>query len=222
MEKSFRPRIKICCIENIEEARMAIRYGADALGFVSEMPSGPGVISLNLIRKIIKEIPAGVSTFLLTSKRDAESIIKDQKYCRANTIQICDSLLEGSYAELKDAMLGISIVQVVHVRGKESVFEAVKVSAYVDAILLDSGNQNTKVKELGGTGRVHDWKISKEIREKLNIPIYLAGGLNPDNVIEAIEEVRPFGLDICSGLRTNGKLDEKKLEMFTSEIFALY
>lgn len=193
---------------------MAIRYGASALGLVSEMPSGPGVIPETLIAEIAAIVPPGVATFLLTSKQDATSIIAQQRRCGVNTIQICDRLEEGSYDELRDAMPGISLVQVVHVGGEESIDEAVLVSRWVNAILLDSGNQSLAVKELGGTGRAHDWNISRRIREQVDLPVFLAGGLKAENVREAVDEVRPFGVDLCSGVRTNGKLDEEKLAAF--------
>jgi phosphoribosylanthranilate isomerase len=83
---------------------------------------------------------------------------------------------------------------------------------------LDSGNQSLAIKELGGTGRSHDWEISRRIRERLNVPIFLAGGLNPDNVITAIRQVKPFGVDVCNGVRTNGKLDEVKLSQFFTQV----
>ncbi len=90
----------------------------------------------------------------------------------------------------------------------------------VDAILLDSGNQKLAVKELGGTGRTHDWRISRQIVESVHVPVFLAGGLTPENVLVAIRKVRPFGLDICSGLRTNGHLDEEKVQQFFASIAA--
>ena len=214
-------RVKICCISSIEEAELAIKYGASALGLVSEMPSGPGVISENLIREITAIIPPGVSSFLLTSKQDALSIIEQQKRLRTNTIQICDRIINGSYEQLKSSLPGISIVQVIHVTGKESVEEAKYVSQFVDGILLDSGNQSLEVKELGGTGKVHDWSLSKQICESVNVPVFLAGGLNPSNVKEAINFVQPFGVDICSGVRTDGKLDENKLCNFFNEVNSL-
>lgn len=197
---------------------MAIKYGASAIGLVSEMPSGPGVIDEDLITQIADSTPPGLSTFLLTSKQNVNEIIEQQKKCRTNTIQICDRLMNGSYKELKDSLPGVKIVQVVHVTGKDSIDEAIEVSKNVDAILLDSGNQSLKIKELGGTGRVHDWSISKTIRESIAVPLFLAGGLNPENVVEAIEYVNPYGVDICSGVRTNGKLDEKKLRNFFENI----
>lgn len=197
---------------------MAIRYGASALGLVSEMPSGPGVISEKLIAKIAAVVPPAVATFLLTSKQNATEIIAQQRRCGVNTIQICDRLEEGTYHEMRRAMPGVSLVQVIHVGGEESIEEAALVAHHVDAILLDSGNQALAVKELGGTGRAHDWSISLRIRESLQVPVLLAGGLNAQNVREAIEQVGPFGVDLCSGVRTNGKLDDEKLGAFFRQL----
>src|SRR5215216_2449660 len=104
-------RVKICCISSLEEARMAIGFGASALGLVSQMPSGPGVIAEDLICTIAAAIPPAVSSFLLTSEQDAEDIIAQQRRCGTNTIQICDRLERGTYAELRRALPGIRIVQ---------------------------------------------------------------------------------------------------------------
>jgi phosphoribosylanthranilate isomerase len=193
---------------------MAIKYGASALGLVSAMPSGPGPISEDLIAEIAADIPPPLGTFLLTSKQDAGAIIQQQKRTGVNTIQICDRVEVGTYAKLRADLPGISLVQVIHVTGPESIAEAVEIAPSVDAILLDSGNQALAIKELGGTGRTHDWTISVRIREAIEIPLFLAGGLNPMNVADAIHQVQPFGIDLCSGVRTNGALDETKLSAF--------
>ncbi len=211
-------RVKICCIKSFEEAEMAIRYGASALGFVSAMPSGPGPISEDLIAEIIPRVPAGILTFLLTSKQDAPSIIDQQRRTRANTLQLVDAVSFETYGELRRALPGVSIVQVVHVTGSDAVGTATSVSPFVDALLLDSGNPNLPIKQLGGTGRAHDWTISKMICSQVAIPVYLAGGLNPENVAEAIRLVCPFGVDLCSGVRTNGALDESKLSRFFAQV----
>ncbi|MBU7015186.1 MAG: phosphoribosylanthranilate isomerase, partial [Theionarchaea archaeon] len=179
MDPTKIPRVKICCIASIEEAWLAIRQGASALGLVSDMPSGPGVIGEALIAEIAARVPPGVSSFLLTSKQDTRPIIEQQKRTRANTIQICDRLVHGTYEELREELPGVSLVQVIHITGKEAVEEAVLTADHVDALLLDSGNQFLKVKELGGTGRSHDWGISRDIREIVHTPVFLAGGLNP-------------------------------------------
>jgi phosphoribosylanthranilate isomerase len=212
------PRIKICCISSENEARMAIENGASAIGLVARMPSGPGPIADDLIRQIAKTVPPPVATFLLTSETSVKEIIEHHHRTNTNTIQIVDSLSSGTYSQLKAALPGVKIVQVIHVIDERSVDEAIIISEMVDALLLDSGNPNLKIKELGGTGRVHDWKLSRQIRDKSKCPIFLAGGLNPDNVRQAIDEVQPFAVDVCSGVRSDGKLDRQKLELFFSRV----
>ena len=214
MDATTKPRVKICCIASVAEAWMAIEHGASAIGLVSAMPSGPGPIAEELIAEIAAPVPPGVASFLLTCKQDVASIIDQQRRTRVNTIQICDRLVDGTYEDLRQALPGISLVQVIHVTGPEAVHEALAISSHVDAILLDSGNQSLRVKELGGTGRTHDWALSRAIRESVEVPVYLAGGLKPENVAEAIRAVGPFGVDVCSGLRTDGRLDESKLKSF--------
>lgn len=218
MKPTRTPRVKICCISSAEEAALAIECGASALGLVSHMPSGPGVISDEQIAEIAATVPPAIGTFLLTSRQRVADIIEQQRFCRTNTIQICDHLIEGAHRDLKDALPGISVVQVVHVNCPESSEEAARVAAHVDAILLDSGNQKLVIKELGGTGRTHDWTLSRAIRERIDVPLFLAGGLTPENVGQAIEEVEPFGLDVCSGVRTDGRLDAVKLQQFLAAV----
>jgi phosphoribosylanthranilate isomerase len=212
------PRVKICCIRNVAEAALAIRHGASALGLVSAMPSGPGVIAEETIAEIAATVPPGVATFLLTSRRDADFIITQQRRCRVNTLQLCDSVEPGCHAKLRTNLPGIALVQVIHVNGPESVDEAIAVADKVDALLLDSGNEKLPVKELGGTGRTHDWRISRKIVDSVRAPVFLAGGLTPENVATAIREARPFAVDVCTGLRTDGNLDEAKVRRFFENI----
>ena len=218
MQPVSRPRVKVCCIASVAEAWLAIEHGASAVGLVSAMPSGPGPIPEELIAEIAGTIPPGVSSFLLTCQEDVDAIVDQQRRTRVNTIQVCDRLPPGSYARLREELPGVSLVQVVHVNGPEAVEEAIAIAPEVDAILLDSGNQSLPIKELGGTGRTHDWHLSRAIRESVAVPLYLAGGLKPENVAAAIREVRPFGVDVCSGLRTEGRLDPQKLTAFFQEI----
>ncbi len=197
---------------------MAIDHGASAVGLVSAMPSGPGPIPEKLIAEIVSGLPPAVSSFLLTCQQEAEAIIDQQRRLRVNTIQLCDRLASGTHQVLREAMPGISLVQVIHVTGAESIDEAISVAPFVDGILLDSGNQTLPVKELGGTGRTHDWSVSRRIREIVSIPVFLAGGLNSANVAGAIRQVGAFGVDVCTGVRTDGKLDATKLSSFFAEI----
>ena len=199
---------------SVAEAEMAVAYGASALGLVSEMPSGPGIISEREIREIAESVPPGIGTFLLTSLVDADEIVEQHHRCKTNTIQLTDRLEGGSYDDIRVALPGIKIVQVVHVQGAEAIEEAQQVAEGVDGLLLDSGNQQLPIKELGGTGRRHDWRISRKIRAKIDKPLFLAGGLRPENVSDAVLKVAPYGLDVCSGVRTDDQLDEEKLRRF--------
>ncbi len=207
-------KVKICCISSIKEAQIAINHGASALGLVGDMPSGPGIISDDLIAQISKTVPPPISTFLLTSETNADAIINHYKKVNTSTIQIVDALNDRQYHKIRTELPHIKLVQVIHVIDNNSVKEAIEVSEFVDAILLDSGNPNLITKELGGTGRTHNWELSKDIRKSINVPLFLAGGINKENVRQAIDFVEPFGIDLCSSVRTNGQLDEKKLEDF--------
>lgn len=213
-----KPSIKICCISSVLEAQIAIKAGASALGLVGHMPSGPGIISDALIAEIAASVPKYIETFLLTSETTCDAIITHHAKVSTTTIQIVDRLTKGTYQELKAALPNIKIVQVLHILNDTAIAQALALSEFVDALLLDSGNPNLNTKELGGTGRIHNWDISKTIVEKVNIPVYLAGGLNPNNALKALQYVQPFGLDLCSGLRTNGTLDTDKLHLFFKNI----
>ncbi len=206
--------VKICCIATLDEARLAVSAGASALGLVSAMPSGPGPIDEAKIAEIAAAIPPPTETFLLTALTDAEWVADQQRRCGTTAVQLVDALEEIELRRLRRLLPGIRLVQVIHVTGPESVDEARAAAPLVDTILLDSGNPRLAVKELGGTGRVHDWATSQRIRESVGVPVLLAGGLHPGNAREAFDRVKPAGLDVCSGLRLNGRLDAGKLHGF--------
>jgi len=212
------PRIKVCCIASLAEARLAIEHGADALGLVSSMPSGPGPIPDERIREIAATVAPPVRTFLLTSRTDVGTIAAQVRAAGVTTVQVVDHVVLGTQSELRMALPDTEIVQVIHVRGEVSVQEALAAAPFVDALLLDSGNPDLAVKELGGTGRAHDWTVSRRIRDSVDVPVWLAGGLTPDNVAAAIAVVRPYGVDICNGVRTDGQLDPRKLEAYVTAI----
>lgn len=211
-------RVKVCCIASVEEARLAVAWGASALGLVSEMPSGPGVIPAERIAEIAAAAPPGVATFLLTSRTDPDEIAEQQRRSGVGVLQLCDEPAPGARLALRRALPGVKLVQVIHVRDADSLEEARAAAPEVDALLLDSGRPDLPVKELGGTGRVHDWATSRAIREVVDVPVYLAGGLHPGNVAQAIAIVRPFGVDLCSGIRVDGRLDESLLSRFMQAV----
>ena len=218
---SVHPRVKICCIKSVAEARLAVAHGANAIGLVSRMPSGPGPISEELIAEIAATVPPSIATFLLTSLTDTDAVISQHHRCRTSVIQLVDALTRGTHADLRRALPGIRLVQVIHVLGEDSVAEAAAVAPHVDALLLDSGNPRLAVKELGGTGRTHNWTHSRRIVETCGKPVFLAGGLRPDNLAAAQAQVRPFGFDLCTGVRTNDVLDVAKLSAFFNAVHAL-
>lgn len=211
-------RIKVCCISSLQEARTAVEAGAHALGLVSAMPSGPGPIDENLIAEIASRVPPGVDTFLLTCNHDAPSIIEQLRRTRCRTVQLVDEIEDSVYSAIRFELPNVRIVQVIHVQDRGAIDEARAAAEHVDAILLDSGRPKAVIKELGGTGRTHDWAISAALREAVSVPVFLAGGLNASNAAAAIGAVRPFGLDLCSGVRSNGRLDAAKLGSFFAAV----
>lgn len=200
---------------------MAVGHGASALGLVSEMPSGPGVIPEEKIAEIAAKTPPGVATFLLTCLTRSGDIVAQADRTGVSTVQLCDRVAPGTVAAVRAARAGLKLVQVVHVKDERAVAEAEAAASAADAVLLDSGDPEGALKELGGTGRRHDWAISARIRESLSVPLFLAGGLDPENVGDAVRQVRPYGLDVCSGLRTGGRLDEGKLSRFFAAVRAV-
>jgi len=197
---------------------MAVAAGAWALGLVAEMPSGPGPISDEEIAAIVPAVPEGVETFLLTSRTEADGVVAHQRFCGTTTIQMVDHVPHGELVKIRKALPGTRLVQVIHVLDEGSIEEARAVRPLVDMILLDSGKPNAERRTLGGTGDTHDWDLSLAIRESIGIPVFLAGGLKPENVADAVRHVRPFGVDLCSGIRTQGRLDQAKLDAFFSSV----
>lgn len=215
-------KVKICCIKNIEEAEMAIRHGANVLGLVGNMPSGPGVIDDETIAEIVKTIPNHIETFLLTSETDAQAIIEHHQKVNTSAIQIVDELKTGTYSDIRQVIPNVKIVQVLHVIDQSIIAKAKSIENEVGYILLDSGNPNLEIKELGGTGRTHNWEISKQLIRSVAVPVFLAGGLRASNVQQAMQQVQPYGIDLCSGVRENDELDEEKLKYFFDKINHLH
>lgn len=209
-------RIKVCCIASVAEAHIAVAAGASALGLVSAMPSGPGVIDEGLIAEIAAQVPPLVATFLLTSLQDADAIVVQHRRCGTSTLQLVDHVPHDHLRRLRTALPATKLVQVIHVCDESALAEACAVAPFVDALLLDSGNQRLAVKELGGTGRTHDWRLSRRIRDAVEVPVLLAGGLHAGNAAAAITTVRPFALDVCTGVRANGALSAERLAAFVA------
>ena len=210
----IRPLVKVCCISSLTEAKMALTAGADLLGLVSEMPSGPGIISLVDIAKIVKALPKKTRTVLLSSKRSCLDILHQHDLVKTWGIQLVDNIPLKELQQLRKTLPETHLLQVVHVQDGGAISQVLFLESLVDTILLDSGNPGAKIKTLGGTGQTHDWRINREICDQNATPVLLAGWLKPDNIIAAMRAVRPSGYDLCSGVRTEGKLDKQKLDLF--------
>lgn len=211
-------QLKVCCIASVAEAELAIAHGANAVGLVSAMPSGPGVIEDAAIREIAAAVGRRARRFLLTSRREPTAMIAQVREAGIDTLQIVDAVSADTRARLRDALPDTRLVQVIHVRGEADVDEALTVAPEVDELLLDSGNPTAAVKELGGTGRTHDWALSRRIVEGAGRPVWLAGGLRPENVATAVAAVGPHGVDVCSGLREGGALSPGRLRAFVTAL----
>lgn len=216
----MRTRVKVCCIASVEEALIAITAGADALGLVAAMPSGPGCIADNRIAEIAAATPPPVATFLLTSEITADAIAAHVRRTHPTAVQIVSHIAPAQSAELARMAPAIRRVQVIHVEGPEALEMITAYAPHVHAFLLDSGRPNAATPELGGTGRSHDWDVSAAFVRGSPRPVFLAGGLNATNVGRAIRAVRPFGVDLCSGVRTDGRLDTEKLASFMAAVRA--
>ena len=214
----MRTRIKICCIASPAEAAMAVECGADALGLVGRMPSGPGPIDDELIARIARGVPAAVETFLLTAETVAEAITDHARRAGTTAVQVVSPIAPRESQRLARLLPATRRVQVIHVEDAGALGLVDAYSPFVDAFLLDSGRPGLAVPELGGTGRVHDWNLSAEFVRRSPRPVFLAGGLNAGNVAQAVRNVRPYGVDVCSSLRVAGALDRARLEAFVSAV----
>ena len=193
---------------------MAIKAGADALGLVARMPSGPGPIPDAAIAEITAFVPPLVATFLLTSETSAEAISAHIRATNPSTVQVVSHIDPAESQKLAALEPHVRRVQVIHIEGREALDLIPAYAPHIHAFLLDSGRPNAAVAELGGTGRAHDWAVSAAFVRATERPVFLAGGLSAANVADAIKQVRPYGLDLCSGVRTDGQLDPEKLAAF--------
>lgn len=212
-------RVKVCCISSEEELGLAVRSGASAVGLVAGMPSGPGIVSDDLIARLASRTPPGVSRFLLTASLDGAGILAHIARTGVDVVQVCDHVEPDVLREVR-AGSSARVVAVVHVGSEAAEVYAQQASRFAHALLLDSGNPGADFLELGGTGRTHDWGRSRKIVSDAPVPVWLAGGLKPENVGQAIATVRPWGVDLCTGVRRDGRLDPERLTSFMRAVRA--
>jgi phosphoribosylanthranilate isomerase len=213
-----RTRVKICCIASAAEAALAAAAGADLIGLVGPMPTGPGPIAEAQAAAIAAGAAPWAPPVLLTARETAEGIAGHAAEVGVRAVQIVNHVPPGTLARLAAIAPGLGRIQVVHVEDDGALDLIAAYAPHVTAFLLDSGRPGRR--ELGGTGRVHDWRVSTEFVRRTRRPVFLAGGLTETNVGEAIRRVRPFGVDLCTGVRVNGALDPERLDAFMEAVHA--
>ena len=199
-----------------QEIALAAEAGADLVGLVGPMPTGPGTLSLQDAATLARSVPDGILPVLLSSSTTEQDLIRDLQVVRPHTVQIVQHVAREVHISLAGSLPGIARLQVIHVEGPEAVDLIRTYGDAPDGFLLDSGRPGAN--ELGGTGRVHDWSVSRACVEAAKRPVFLAGGLNPANVTDAVRQVSPHGIDVCSGVRTDDRLDPEKLSAFMASI----
>lgn len=205
--------VKICGIRSIEDARAAVVAGADELGFHVGLTGGRVPLESEHAARIIAELPESASGVVVTSIAESGKLIELVRATGADIVQLYGDATPETILEVKKALPDVQVWKVLNVADEGSIAEAKKYERAADAIALDTLNKETGVR--GGTGKVHDWNISRKIVESVSIPVILAGGLNPDNVAEAIRAVNPFGVDVNSGVsNADGTKDVGKVRMF--------
>lgn len=207
-------KVKICGIKRLEDTLLAISYGADALGFlVGQKHASPDFIEKDIAKSIIAKLPPFCPSVLVTHLENASEITTLASYLGVSTVQLHGDTTPEGAKEIKDKLPYIKIYKAIHVVDEVSIEKGKEYLPYVDAILPDTFNAKTD--QVGGTGLTHDWSISREMAKEYDKPLILAGGLNPDNVAEAIKYVRPYAVDANSGTKgIDGYKDPVKLKLF--------
>jgi phosphoribosylanthranilate isomerase len=204
-------KVKICGITNEKDLKMVCNMGADAVGFVVGVPSSPRNLKLERAEKLIKLVPIFVKSVVVIVPKTIEETLAVYERLKPDAIQIHgEEILNAEI--LREKLFDASLIRALSVKSKETVENAIKESKVFDAVLLDSCLPG----KYGGTGMVHDWEVSKHVRETIHPkPLILAGGLNPENVESAIQTVKPYAVDVSTGVESKpGVKDPEKVEAF--------
>lgn len=206
-------RVKICGIKNIEDALAVAALGADELGFHVGLAGGRSPLTPEDAARIIKQLPPHAAPVLVTSVVEPKELIGLAQKTGAAILQLYGDASPAQIQEVKEAMPSVKIWKVINIADEASIALAKEYEGAADAVALDTFNKDNGAR--GGSGKTHDWDISRRIAESLSIPVILAGGLNPENVAEAVAQVRPAGVDVNSGVTNpDGSKDLAKVKRF--------
>ncbi|MFN8558227.1 MAG: phosphoribosylanthranilate isomerase [Dehalococcoidia bacterium] len=207
-------RVQIAGISNLEDALAVERAGADAIGFTLGLPTGPhNGLDEHGARAIIRALPPLIVPLLITYLVTAAEVVPLCRYLGVSTVQLHAPADPAEIAAMRAGLPGLKVILAVHVTGEEAVAEAVRVAPHADALILDTYDPATG--RHGATGRTHDWAISRRIVEASPAPVILAGGLTPENVGAAVRQVRPWAVDVHTGVeRPDGATDHARVAAF--------
>jgi len=203
-------KVKICGITSNEDLVTAVEAGADAVGFVVNVPSSPRNLTLGEAERLMKNTPVFVKNVVVTVPKRLSELIEIYERLKPDILQVHGHNLSGSV--IREKLANTRLIRAIQVKSNHAVGEAVKAANTFDAILVDSFVSG----RFGGTGKVHDWELSKRVRQKVHPkPLILAGGLNPENVQDAVRVVKPYAVDVSSGVESQlGIKDSKKVFEF--------
>ncbi|HII02657.1 TPA: phosphoribosylanthranilate isomerase [Methanosarcinaceae archaeon] len=220
-------RVKICGLRSSEDIELTDSFGADAVGFITEVPvESPRKLDAGTAASLVEEVPKSLDSVLVIMPENAGQALDLIEKVRPDIVQIHSELSLSELEVIREkadipiikalsvpAGLGASKLRNLAERLLEEV-HGLEESGAVDSVLLDSGLAG----KTGGTGCVHDWALSRQIVEESLLPLVLAGGLKPENVREAIRTVSPYAVDTASGVETGGKKDALKIRSFIQEV----
>ncbi|AKB32299.1 Phosphoribosylanthranilate isomerase [Methanosarcina siciliae HI350] len=227
MKARPKTRVKICGIRGQEDIELAALYGADAVGFITEVPvESPRKLDSDAAAALISKVPKCLDSVMVIMPETSACALELIEKVKPNIVQV-HSGLPLSELEAVREKTDIPIIKTLSVpAGQEAsklhnivtrLLEEVRAlegSGAVDSVLLDSGIAG----KTGGTGCVHDWDLSRRIAEETELPLILAGGLKPENVQEAVRAVSPYAVDTASGVEDRGKKDAAKIRKFIEEV----
>ncbi len=206
-------KVKICGIKTERDLGMAVNAGADAVGFITEVPvDSPRKISLDEASRLILKVPMFVTPVLVIMPENAEQAIQMIHKAKPGAVQVHNSLAISELKKIRET--GVKLIKTIPVpQSAETgglIIQVSELSGIADAVLLDTVLDG----KAGGTGTPHNWDVSSEIVLHAGIPVILAGGLNAENVRDAVRIVRPYAVDTASGVETDGRKDEQKVMDF--------
>ncbi|MFW6039529.1 MAG: phosphoribosylanthranilate isomerase [Gemmatimonadota bacterium] len=211
-------RVKVSCLRSPEEARRAVSFGAAAIGIASGVPGSTEELDDDQIAAVTASVRDDIGTFLLTALEDPNEIAAKAERCGVNTVQLWEALPPEAYIELRRAAPGLSVAQSIHMGEGNPVERALEMAGVADALVLGSTNPEPPFRWTSPHGRTHDWEASRRIVAAVNVPVILSGGLTRRNVADAVRLVRPYGVEVCSGVRTDGGLDTSLLVQFLESV----